>query len=197
MRIAVTGTHGSGKTTLIEDFVEAHPDYEPEEEPYWGLAQRGIPFSDGPSLPDLEEQLAASAELILARAEDPQVIFDRSPIDFIAYLEVIGERAGIDWSPSGRLLRRIERALGALDLVVFVPLTIPDEIGVRIEFPRLRASVDHRLKALVRDDSLGFFEAASLPVLEATGTRPERLSRLSQAIAEQDAYEKGRDRSRP
>lgn len=46
MRIAVTGTHGSGKTTLIDDFVAAHPAYEHEQKPYWALAQHeGTPFA--------------------------------------------------------------------------------------------------------------------------------------------------------
>ena len=48
MRIAVTGTHGSGKTTLIEDFLERHPRYEHEPEPYLALAQNGVAFADGP-----------------------------------------------------------------------------------------------------------------------------------------------------
>jgi GTPase SAR1 family protein len=28
MRVAITGTHGIGKTTLIEDFVDQHRNYE-------------------------------------------------------------------------------------------------------------------------------------------------------------------------
>lgn len=122
MRIAVTGTHGSGKTTLIDDVIDLHRDYEREEEPYWALAQSGIPFADGVSIADLEEQLAASAELILARAGDPDVIFDRCPLDFIAYLEVVAGDERTEWEPNGKLLGRIERALHALDLLVFVPL---------------------------------------------------------------------------
>ena len=68
MRIAVIGTHGSGKSTLIEDFVAQRACYAREDEPYWALAQNGIPFADGASLPDLEEQLAAELRTILARA---------------------------------------------------------------------------------------------------------------------------------
>jgi hypothetical protein len=37
MRIAVSGTHFIGKSTLIEDFITAHPDYTCEIEPYYKL----------------------------------------------------------------------------------------------------------------------------------------------------------------
>jgi deoxyadenosine/deoxycytidine kinase len=34
MRIAVSGTHAMGKSTLAEDFVEKHPEFVLESEPY-------------------------------------------------------------------------------------------------------------------------------------------------------------------
>lgn len=182
MRIAVTGTHGSGKTTLIDDFVDTHRDYEREQEPYWALAQQGVPFADGVSLPDLERQLAASAGMILARGGDAKVIFDRCPIDFIAYLEVVAEGEGGEWAPTGKLLGRIERALAALDLLVFLPLSQPDEIATTIEFPRLRAQVDRRRKSILRDDSLGLLESGPR-VVELKGRRNDRLRKLSAAIS--------------
>jgi hypothetical protein len=182
MRIAVTGTHGSGKTTLIEDFLACHRDYAHELEPYWALAQQGVVFANGPTVPDLEEQLDYSCRTILERSADPCVIFDRSPLDFVAYLDVVAERDGTDWTPSGRLLGQIERALAALDLLVFLPLSQPDEITVRIEYPGLRRAVDRRLKAILREDELGLFPADRPPRLEIAGTRTHRL-RLLEAAA--------------
>src|SRR6478609_4978243 len=107
MRIAVTGTHGSGKTTLIEDFVAANPHYENMPEPYWLLVQQGTVFANGPTVADLEEQLKQSCALILASSE-PDVIFDRCPLDFIAYLEVVSAAEGFEWVPDGKRLPRIE-----------------------------------------------------------------------------------------
>ena len=34
MRIVVSGTHASGKTTLIDDFVAAHGDFERWDDPF-------------------------------------------------------------------------------------------------------------------------------------------------------------------
>lgn len=181
MKIAVTGTHGSGKTTLIDDFTDARRDYDRELEPYWALAQQGIPFSDGVTLPELEEQLNASSRMILTRRDEPNVIFDRSPLDFIAYLEVVAEGEGAEWEPSGRQLGQIERALSALDLLVLLPLTEPDEIAVSIELPRLRRAVDRRLRQIVLDDQLGLVEG--LQVLVLRGSRSERCGALVRRAA--------------
>ena len=184
MRIAVTGTHGSGKTTLVDDFMERHLNYERELEPYWALAQNGVAFADGVSLPDLEEQLEASVRMILARADDLDVVFERCPVDFIAYLEVVGEAEGVEWLPTGKLLTGIERALSAIDLLVFLPLSRPNEIATRIELPRLRGRVDARLKTILRDDSLGLLAASGARLLELRGSPAARVRGLSEAAAE-------------
>lgn len=181
MRIAVTGTHGSGKTTLCEDFCARHPGYEPVAEPYWLLVQQGVVFADGPSVPDLEEQLRQSCALLLA-ASGPDVIFDRCPLDFIAYLEVVAAAEGFEWTPDGKLLGRIEKALQTLDRVVFVPLTAPDTITVAIEYPQLRTKVDARLKRMLREDDLGLLEGGP-EVVEMKGSREERVGRVTTEVA--------------
>ena len=182
MRIAVTGTHGCGKTTLIDDFIATHDEYESVPEPYWLLAQNGMPFTDGPSTADLEEQLGQSCTLILEQVSGANVIFDRCPLDFLAYLDVVSESEGFEWLPQGRLLGRIARALATLDLVVFVPLQRPDEIAVPIEYPQLRAKVDRRLKTMLRQDDLGLLDEGQPRVVEISGSRPHRLACIASRL---------------
>ena len=179
MRIAVTGSHGVGKTTLAEDFCAAHAAFELVPEPYWLLAQQGVVFADGPNSADLEQQLRQSCALILGTS-DTDVVFDRCPLDFIAYLEVVSASEGFEWSPDGKLLGRIEKALSTLDLVVFVPISRPDEIAVAIEYPKLRARVDARLKRMLREDDLGLL-AAGPRVVEVHGTREARVRTVDDA----------------
>lgn len=58
MRIAVSGTHFIGKSTLIQDFIKAHPDYKCEIESYYKLQDEKImELSLEPSLESLLEQL--------------------------------------------------------------------------------------------------------------------------------------------
>lgn len=182
MRIAVTGTHGSGKTTLIEDFIEGHPGWVHEQEPYWALVQQGVEFADGPNVADLEQQLEQSISMLLAPHGNAQV-FDRSPIDFLAYPHVVGEREGVSWEPTEKLLGRVEEAIHSLDLLVFLPLSEPDDIKVRIEYPRLRLAADRRLKAMLRDDELELFSGTKPRLLEIGGTRGRRVAVLSRAAS--------------
>ncbi len=88
MRIAVTGTHGIGKTTLVEDLAEASARFEAVPEPFI-LFQSDAAFVDGPSTDDFEEQLTQSCTLILDATTKQDFIFDRCPLDFLAYLDVV------------------------------------------------------------------------------------------------------------
>ncbi len=177
MRIAVTGTHGCGKTTLIDDFVSTRDDHESVPEPYWLLTRDGMPFADGPTTADLQEQLARSCQLILEIAGGANMVFDRCPLDFLAYLDVVSADEGFEWLPHGRLLHRIGRALASLDLVVFVPLAQPDDITVPIEYAELRTRVDRRLKTMLRRDDLGLLQDGPR-VVEISGPRHERVARM-------------------
>jgi len=180
MRIAVTGAHGTGKTTLIGDFVEVQRHYEHVQEPYLELVQNGVAFANGPSEPDLLDQLEQSAQLILAAGSSRDVIFDRCPLDYIAYLEIVSEREGVDWTPPGKLLAKIEKALASLDLIVLVPVTSPDEIATEIEYPKLRRAVNARLRSIVLEDTLGLL-ADGPPAIEISGTRQNRVASLFRA----------------
>lgn len=180
MRLAVIGPHGVGKTTLVDDLTAVLPGYGAVAEPYWHLAQNGMPFAGGPNTADLEEQLRQSCTLILAETGS-DTIFDRCPLDLIAYLEVVSQDEGFEWEPDGKLLRRIEQALATLALLIFVPLRVPDDIAVTIEYPRLRARVDRRLKAMLRDDDLGLL-AGGPRVVEVFGSRDERIASVVPAL---------------
>ena len=46
MRIAISGTHFSGKSTLVEALSEALPQYTIVEEPYYLLQEEGHEFAE-------------------------------------------------------------------------------------------------------------------------------------------------------
>src|SRR6202008_435507 len=87
MRIAISGTHGSGKTTLINDFLKAHPDFFHEPEPYTALVENyGEEFSAEPGGDDFYRQLNFSLERLGHYSPDANVIYERCPADFLAYI---------------------------------------------------------------------------------------------------------------
>lgn len=175
MRIAITGAHRVGKTTLAEALVDALAGAMLVEEPYHQLADEGHDFSDPPSVEDFETQLDRSIRDLSGTAAGPAVVvFDRSPIDLVAYLLVHPDADAFDLDP---WLHPIDRALAAIDLVVYVPIEDRDRIDVpRDEHPALRRAVDARIRSLLAADTLA--PDADLPVLEVTGSESERLAQV-------------------
>jgi uridine kinase len=75
MRIAVSGTHFMGKSTLIEDFIHKHPHYRCEVEPYYQLQnQKEMELSLDPSMDSLIEQLDFSIEQLFKCANQQNII---------------------------------------------------------------------------------------------------------------------------
>src|SRR5687768_741349 len=113
MRVAFAGTHRVGKTTLLEAVAARLPGYVALEEPYRILEETGHEFSDPPTVEDFERQLHESIAMM---AEAPaRALFDRSPLDFVAYAQVLDEDLDVDeWIDAAR------DAIESLDLVVVV-----------------------------------------------------------------------------
>ena len=176
MRIAVSGTHRAGKSTLVGDLAEALPGYRVVEEPYHLLEEEGFEFSDPPVLEDWVEQLRRSIEELEADAS-PDLLLDRCPIDLLAYALTDEDRDAFDldaWLP------RVRESVSTIDLVVFVPLARPDRIPLGPgEDPELRAAVDRELTELLLEDSLGL----ELEVIRVEGSRKERVAQVLRRIA--------------
>jgi len=168
MRIAISGTHCTGKSTLIDEFLRANPDYVHEPEPYTVLVEDfGEEFAAEPCVEDFYRQLEFNVERLRLHAPGERVIYERCPIDFLAYLAVLDSQA-------------IEPALGLvmesiqqLDRIVYLPLADDDELDV--EYPKLRQAVDRRLSAIYREDEFGIVSTIGIEVVEAIGSTAQRL----------------------
>ena len=170
MRIAVSGTHFSGKTTLISSVSDKLRDYQIFEEPYHLLEEDGYAFSDPPSIEDFEKQLECSIELI--KSSPKNAIFDRSPFDFLAYALVIAEE-NHDHCDMETWQTQIEEIISHIDMLVFVPIEYPDSIKLpKSEDRELRYSIDEKIKELILEDSLGCL--GDIAILEVSGTLQKR-----------------------
>jgi predicted ATPase len=170
MRIAVSGAHRTGKTTLMEELGRALPTYGMVEEPYYLLEEEGHEFAELPSVEDFELQLERSIQCI--EESEGNQLFDRCPADMLAYLVAHPDSEGMeieDWLP------RLENAMRRLDLIVFVPIEHPDRIPVSDPEDRaLRRRVDEELRDILIGDRWEF----GLETIEVTGTLRERASRV-------------------
>jgi hypothetical protein len=60
MRVGISGTHGTGKTTLAETLCAHLPGHVTADEPYYLLEDEGYEFGFPPSLEDYRALLACS-----------------------------------------------------------------------------------------------------------------------------------------
>jgi predicted ATPase len=170
MRIAISGTHFSGKSTLVEALSEALPQYTTVEEPYYLLQEEGYEFTELPSIEDFELQLERSIENLNENA--PNVVFDRCPVDILGYLLSHADVKAFDleeWLP------RVQTAIRKLDLVVFIPIEEPDRIVLPAsQDAAYRQRVDEKLKEIIRENSFDL----EVEVLEVTGSPRTRVERV-------------------
>lgn len=183
MRIAISGTHCMGKTTLIDDFLKAHPEYTFEEEPYYQLQEKhGVEFSEWLILEDFIQQLDYSIERLEELAAEENVIFDRCPLDFLAYSMALLHEEEMSFYDTVIIDRfpEIKEALKKLDLIVFLPITSKHPI----RFPQpegedFRILADAHLKAIYREDLLDIFPRHNHPqIIEIWRSPQERLHKL-------------------
>jgi predicted ATPase len=175
MRIAISGSHRTGKSTLLSLLSERLPSYATIDEPYHSMEEEGHEFSHPPSIEDFEAQLERSIRDLEDDGGD--VLFDRCPIDLLAYLAAHEDADAFDldeWLP------QVRAALETLDLIVFVPIESSDRITLSAPDRRdeTRGAVDEKLREMLIDDSLEL----ELDVLEVEGDPETRAHAVMRRI---------------
>ena len=171
MRIAISGSHATGKSTVLLELKRRLAHVTLVEEPYYQLLAAGHAFSDPPTIEDFETLFEASVATFAASRPGP-VAFDRSPADYLAYIAAR--------RPGTALVEEIAAtaaAMATLDLVAYVPVERPDRIDVA-DAPRLRRHVDALLRDMLINQAWGF----AVPVVEVRGTPFQRATQLADHI---------------
>lgn len=188
MRVAISGSHSVGKSTLIDGFLSRHPEYAHEPEAFEVLADDiEVTESGAPTPEGLVVLLGCTVAALGSRAAHAHVIFERSPVDYLAYAAA----ARRQWQPgeTSEFLRAqvpiVRASLRHLDLLAYLPL--PDAVSVRRrgEDRVYRRSVDTSLRRALLDDRYGLFADGGAPHLAVLPSNPEEqlgeLCRLVQA----------------
>lgn len=181
MRIAVSGTHCMGKSTLIEDFVKTHPQYKSESEPYYQLEEQGVEFPPEPTLESFLDQLDYSIEQLNQTAHERDIIYDRCPVDFIAYAMHIADQefSNINESSISERFPLVKEALDTLDLIVFLPITKENLLHYDEEDSAYRIEVDRCFKKLYLDEVCDIFPNYNHPrIIEIWGDRQSRIKKI-------------------
>lgn len=113
MRLAISGSHSLGKSTLVRDFQAAHPEFELFDEPYRELiaSHERIHFAERASQRCNRLMTQHAIDRInRARVERPNisVICDRSCLDFIPYSQYARAMGSSEGLPMHQRLKTIE-----------------------------------------------------------------------------------------
>ncbi|PFG16682.1 AAA domain-containing protein [Propionicimonas paludicola] len=177
MLVVISGTHASGKTTLIADFVARHPEFEMLPDPFEMLDEAEIDLSNDIFF----DQLQVASARLQGLAHSRSWIAERGPLDFLAYLDALVTLRRPTRSPDlfARGLELAAEGMAHVDLLVLLPLTEADVIEVPDdEDPELREATNDSLLELADDPDL----LGNAAVIEITGSASSRLAQLESAI---------------
>ena len=193
MRIAVSGAHSQGKSTFVHDWVASNSEYIREEEPFRVLHAEGydIRFRQECHRFDNGLQMYYNISRVNAYSDSSNcVIFDRCPVDYIAYSQYTAnyQTTDIDEGFVQMMVPAVRRALQQLDWLVFFPVTDDwpvemEDDGIRPIDLSYRQEVDAIFKQIYRDQRFALMAKENGPrLLELWGSREQRLERLQHAI---------------
>lgn len=182
MRVAISGSHGTGKSTLIASFLARHPAWVHEPEAFESLADEiDLTPSEGPTPEGLQALLEHSISAVGLHRPEESVLFERSPVDYLAYAAASrrswpGESIASFLSAS---IPRVRDAVRNLEVIAFLPVASRGVQSRSGENPRFRRRVDEALRrALVDDDYDLFGESKSPRVVELSPVPERRLAEL-------------------
>jgi hypothetical protein len=196
MRIAISGSHSLGKSTVVNDWVAQNPHFKREEEPYRALGLHGpyeILFRDASTKLHNGIQMYYNIGRVHRYGHSgDDVIFDRAPVDYIAYSQYTADQGTTDIDDAfvESMVQGVRESLDHLDILAFVPKSEewPVEMeadGIRPVDYGYRDQVDAIFKQIYREGRFDVMPTSRGPrLIELWGPRDQRLSQLVSAIDE-------------
>ena len=199
MRIAISGSHSLGKSTVVHDWVARHPDYLREEEPNRALGLYGpyeILFREASTkLHNGIQMFYNISRIHRFGSSTDRVIFDRAPVDYLAYSHYTADQGttDIDAAFLSSMVAPIRESLDHLDILAFVPESAewPVEMeadGIRPVDHAYRDEVDAIFKKIYREGLFEIFPKKAPPLfVELIGPPEARWDQLEEAIRLREA----------
>ena len=198
MRIGISGSINVGKTTLVNDFLRAWPNYKTPESTYRDvLKSKNYPHSKNCNKEGQWAILNHMIDEMQKYTKSDNIIFDRNPLDCLVFSLWAAEMgtSDIDKPFIDKIIPIVKESLKNIDLIFFVPITAvsPVEIvddGKRETDPQYIGEIDHIFKALFHEyqHSLGktpFFSHEDCPaIIEIFGKPEERILLIRQYLDE-------------
>lgn len=184
MRVCLTGSHGTGKTTLLTVLKEKYPSYDIQLE---SMTRKAVsdPTKLNLTTPEESEKLISEAYMkYFLDNQDKDFISSRHMIDVLAYSMYLSKKNG---NISEETIFDIEEKVEELkkrklfDLVLYIPIEfdLPEvEKGVKFregqEDKQYREDIDGIIKFLL----WGY----NIPYVKINGSKEERIKKIEECL---------------
>lgn len=185
MKIAVSGSQNTGKSTFIKDFLNAWPMYETPKESYRDvIKEKNLPHSNEGNEESQRIILDHLIDQCQKYSKSDNVIFDRCVLDNLAYSSWLNLNGKVSdkFLDESRII--VRETLSMFDIIFFIPLTkaasiaIEDD-GLRNTDPVFREEIDNIFKIFEQSyhqgDGRVFPKNDGPPVIEIYGNPQERI----------------------
>jgi len=203
MRVAVTGTACVGKSTFVNDFLKNWEGvyHKPSESYRDILTEKGLDHSKETNKETQQTILDFMVDQQMKYTRDDHVIFDRCPIDNIAYSLYSYDKqlSDIDEEFIESCIPLVKESMKFIDIVFYIPYdnTISIESnGTRDTDPGYIQEVDGILRQIEYQSlqpSSVFFHTDDRPaVIQLSGSPRERIRQASLYVTDDgDTYDEG------
>jgi hypothetical protein len=171
----VSGSHGTGKSTLIAAFLAERPEYAHEPEAFETLGDDIELTPSGEPTPEgLRALLEYTVSAVEGHARAGSVVFERSPVDYLAYAAAGRDAARAEREAFLALQVPIVRAsLAHLDLIAYLPLPLAGPARRSGGGAGFRNRVDRCLRRALLDDGYDLFGDGHRPAVVELPPLPE------------------------
>ena len=185
MKIAVSGTSCTGKSTYIQDFLNTWKNYKTPDSTYRNLLKNNsLPHSTEGTEESQKQILNSLVDQAVDFSKKENIIFDRCVLDNLVYTSwlFLNDKVSEKFLDETRILTR--ETLKLFDIIFFIPLTkvSPIEINekeTRETDPIYRQEIDNIFKSYIASYHKGdgkIFPSEDCPaVIEIFGSREERI----------------------
>lgn len=177
MRIGFSGTHSTGKTTLVKELEKYLPNYHLDINVSRWVHGLGFPLNQTTN--DESQELNLIKRVAHLNSYD-KLLADRTIADNIAYTLAGWERKSITDSSLEYQMHLYYQNIEKYDIIFYIPPEIELEVDeVRPEDVEYRAEIDKLIRKLLTDDKSLHRVKNLVPI---TGTLEQRIEKVLKAI---------------
>ena len=184
MRIAVSGTTKTGKSCYIEDFLDIWSDYKTPEKSYRDVVDDAESLREGGTTEEIQKKiLDHMCGEHKKYTPTSRVIFDRCPLDNLAYTIWAYDKEKVDEDFVGESIESVKEAMRGIDIIFFFPIskTSPIDYKFTPDQAIFRSEVNNIYRSFydqwMNNPKCGFFDPRDKPaIIEIFGTRQERIA---------------------